>query len=78
LGIRIFFLENNHNPPAITHIFNLSLCTGNFPSKLKLARVTPLYKSGDIADMNNYRPISVLPILSNSLDPILLEYDQQF
>jgi hypothetical protein len=37
---------------------------GNFPSKLKLARVIPLYKSGDIADMNNYRPISVLPSLS--------------
>ena len=42
---------------SLTHIFNLSLCTGNFPLKLKLARVTPLYKSGDIADMNNKRPI---------------------
>jgi hypothetical protein len=42
---------------SLTHIFNLSVCTGNFPSKLKLARVTPLYKSGDIADMNNNRPI---------------------
>ena len=52
---------------SLTHIFNLSLCTGNFPSKLKLGRVTPLYKSGDIADMNNYRPISVLPILSKFL-----------
>ena len=29
---------------SLTHIFNLSLCTGNFPSKLKLARVTKLYK----------------------------------
>jgi hypothetical protein len=35
---------------SLTYIFNLSLCTGNFPSNLKLARVTPLYKSGDIAD----------------------------
>ena len=43
---------------SLTHIFNLSLCTGNFPLKLKLARVTPLYKSGDIADMNNKRPIT--------------------
>ena len=51
---------------SLTHIFNVSLCTGNFPSKLKLARITPLYKSGDIVDMNNYRPISVLPSLSIS------------
>ena len=43
---------------SLTHIFNLSLCTGNCPSKLKLSRVTPLYKSGDIADMNNNRPIN--------------------
>jgi hypothetical protein len=56
---------------SLTHIFNLSLCTGNFPSKLKLARVTPLYKSGDIVDMNNYRPISVLPILSKLFEKIV-------
>lgn len=56
---------------SLTHIFNLSLCTGNFPSKLKLARVTPLYKSGDIADMNNYRPISVLPSLSKLFEKIV-------
>ena len=40
-----------------THSFNLSLFTGNFPSKLKLSRVTSLYKLGDnavFADMNNY------------------------
>jgi hypothetical protein len=42
---------------SLSHIFNLSLCTGNCPSKLKLARITSLYKSGDIADMNNKRPI---------------------
>ena len=44
---------------------------GNFPSKLKLARVIPLYKSGDIADMNNYRPISVLPSLSKLFEKIV-------
>ena len=40
-----------------THSFNLSIFTGNFPSKLKLSRVTSLYKLGDnavFADMNNY------------------------
>jgi hypothetical protein len=44
---------------------------GNFPSQLKLARVTPLYKSRDIADMNNYKPISVLPSLSKLFKKIV-------
>ena len=63
---------------SLTHIFNLSLCTGNFLSKLKLARVTPLYKSGDIADMNNYRPISVLPILSKLFEKIVYAHIYEY
>ena len=49
---------------SLAHIFNISLCTGTFPSKLKCARVTPIFKSGDATEMDNYRPISVLPTLS--------------
>ena len=49
---------------SLAHIYNLSLCSGYFPSKFKYARVTPVYKAGDVLDMNNYRPISVLPTLS--------------
>lgn len=45
-------------------IINLSLKTGVFPEDLKLARVTPIYKSGSRDLFNNYRPISVLPVLS--------------
>jgi hypothetical protein len=55
---------------SFTHIFSLSLFTGNFPSKLRLARVTPLYKSGDnavFADMNNYtRPMIQKSYISTS------------
>ena len=50
--------------PIITHIINLSLNTSSFPELWKRARVTPIHKSGPKDKPENYRPISVLPILS--------------
>ena len=58
----------------LTHIINLSLTTSLVPNKLKIARVIPLYKSGDKALPNNYRPISVLPVLSKIFERVV--YDQ--
>ena len=49
----------------LTHIINLSLSNGFFPEQLKQAKVLPIFKSGDRFDMNNYRPISILPAFSN-------------
>ena len=48
----------------VTDMFNRILIEGIFPSMWKLARVSPIYKSGDINNPSNYRPISVLPVLS--------------
>ena len=39
--------------------------------KLKIARVSPVYKAGDIGDLTNYRPISVLPCFSKILERIM-------
>ena len=47
-----------------------------FPDKLKIARVSPVYKAGDIGDLTNYRPISVLPCFSKILERIM--YNRQF
>jgi hypothetical protein len=44
----------------LVHILNLSLSTGIFPSKLKIAKIIPVHKSGDKHEVNNYRPISLL------------------
>ena len=46
------------------HIINLSFSQGCFPSCLKAAKVIPVHKGGDKTDMNNYRPISLPPVIS--------------
>ena len=48
----------------MTFIFNLSLSSGIFIDDWKNARVFPVYKGNDRRDMGNYRPISILPIIS--------------
>lgn len=50
--------------PSLTFIFNLSLSSGIFIDDWKNARVCPVYKGNDRRDMGNYRPISILPIIS--------------
>jgi hypothetical protein len=50
--------------PSLTCIFNLSLDTGIYVDDWKRARVIPIYKSEDRRKCENYRPISILPIVS--------------
>ena len=54
--------------PAITHIVNLSIAQGEFPSIWKLAKVVPLLKKGDHLTPKNYRPVALLPIFSKILE----------
>ena len=43
----------------LTFIYNCSFVNGIFPDDWKLARVSPIYKSGDKQECGNYWPISV-------------------
>ena len=55
----------------LCHIFNLSFEQGKFPTALKVAKVTPLFKKGSTDIPGNYRPISVLPLISKILEKIV-------
>jgi hypothetical protein len=48
----------------LTQLINNSFQAGIFPSCLKCATVTPIFKTGDASNASNYRPISVLPLFS--------------
>ena len=54
--------------PAIVMLFNMSISTGKLPSAWKLSAIVPIPKSGDNTNVSNYRPISLLPILSKLLE----------
>jgi hypothetical protein len=55
---------------SLTHIMNKSLSSGIFIDEWKRAKVVPIYKVGDTSDVNNYRPVSILPILSKIINVI--------
>ena len=52
----------------ITYVYNLCINHNCFPSDLKTAKVVPLPKAKDLTDINNYRPISVLSLISKPLE----------
>ena len=54
--------------PSLQRIFNISLRTGHVPRLFKVSRVSPLYKGGDRSSATNYRPVSLLPIVSRLLE----------
>ena len=68
----------NYYFQVLTHIFNLSLTQGIFPQELKLARVIPLYKNEDKMLINNYRPVSVLPLFSKILERLMFNRLEMF
>ena len=55
----------------LQYIFSNSLAQGIFPEEMKIARITPIYKSGDKENVVNCRPISVLPCFSKILERIM-------
>jgi hypothetical protein len=53
-------------------IVNKSFLTGCFPNACKIAKVVPIFKSGDRSDYKNYRPISLLPCISKIFEKLML------
>ena len=57
--------------PFLHELFSLSLSTGKLPSEWKISNVTPIPKSGDASQCCNYRPISLLSIVSKTFERII-------
>ena len=70
------FLKDGANILAkpIAKICNISISSGLFPSDCKIAKLKPLYKKGSKTNPENFRPISLLPLISKVIERIV--YDQ--
>ena len=55
----------------ISTLINMSLEKGIVPACMKTAKVVPIYKSKQKDQFTNYRPISLLPTISNILEKII-------
>ena len=53
---------------TLTYVYNLCIMKNTFTSALKKAKVIPIYKSGNSTNPSNYRPISILSVLSKPLE----------
>ena len=58
----------------LSNIFNKSLNSSDIPIEFNTAKITPIHKGNSKTELNNYRPISVLPIPSKILERAV--YDQ--
>ena len=56
--------------PSLSKVLNASIKikSGKFPARWKEAKIICLHKSGDSSNKSNFRPISLLPILSKILE----------
>ena len=59
-------------------LFNLSISLSTVPDKSKIAKLKPLYKKGSKTEPKNYRPISLLPLVSKLFEKTVHNQTQQY
>ena len=63
--------ESTFIPLYLVHCFNENLVKDEFPDPLKLSNIIPVQKKEDPADKTNYRPVSVLSLLSKVFEKMM-------
>ena len=68
---KCFKLAGDHIYEEMTVVYNLSIEQGIMPDILKISKVTPVDKGGDITDPTNFRPTSVLSIFTQICEKLV-------
>ena len=58
---------------GLSQMFNVCMSLGKFPEIWKMARITSIYKDCLRNEVSNYRPISVLPVVSRFFEKLVYE-----
>lgn len=64
--------------PPLAAVVNNCIEEGSFPDELKRAKLIPIFKKGSKTDINNYRPVSLLPVLSKVFERLIYKRLYEF
>ena len=78
IPLKIFKKSAKVSASVLHKLFNYSIKKSDFPQNLKLANITPVYKKNDPLDKTNYRPVSVLPVVSKIFERIMQKQINNF
>ena len=73
IPVKILKWNSDIIAPALTECYNQNIKNSTFPNELKNADISPVFKKKDRHDKSNYRPVSILPLLSKPFERILYE-----
>ena len=62
----------------ISELCNLSIKLGSFPDSCKIAKLKPVFKQESKTNPSNYRPISLLPLISKIIEKLIHEQTSSF
>ena len=62
----------------IMQLINETIIDCDFPTELKLANITPIHKCGEKIYQKNYRPVSILPVLSKIYERVMQQQINSF
>ena len=68
IPVKILKWNSDIIAPVLVECFNRNIKNSIFPNELKNADRSPVYKKKDRHDKSNYRPVSILPLLSKPLN----------
>ena len=71
ISVRTVKVIASYIATPLADLVNSSFLQGIFPDQLKLGRITAVHKKGSRLDVNNYRPVTVLPVLSKIIEKIM-------
>ena len=71
ISAKILKLSAEEITPSLTYLVNRSILENKVPTQWKRAKIVPLHKKGDKELPDNYRPISLLPVVSKVLERVV-------
>lgn len=78
ISIRVLKSVGSSIAKHLAYLINLSITTGKFPTSLKLATVIPILKKNNPEDIANYRPISILSVISKVIEKLVYKRIYEF